>query len=142
MLLSWSEITNKIAPTIIKEFENVKRKDTDDEDSIDEDIYDHFQYGKIRRFEEIIKRWEKDETKLKDNVNKEIMAVTRTINNISFLLYLLVDVPLWIKEIEIINTSYFVGTSFKRMRTFQYLWWLVRALTIISYQTVEMKYVK
>ena len=94
----------------------------DDADpSLKSHIHDSFQSGKQIRVQTIVKNWEKDETKLKDNVNKEAMVLTRFIEDIAFLFYLLLDMPLWLKEIKILSTDHMLPKTFQRIKDLQYI---------------------
>lgn len=67
------------------------------------------------------------------------MMLTKTVKDLAFIVFLLVDMPLYFKEIKVFNLA---EKTFQKLRKIQYISWLVQWIMTIIYQLVELKYLR
>lgn len=67
------------------------------------------------------------------------MILTKTVKDLAFIVYLLVDVPLYFKEIQILKLS---SEKFDKLRKIQYISWFIKCILSVVYQLVELKHLR
>mmetsp|Transcript_9012 Transcript_9012/g.10182 ORF Transcript_9012/g.10182 Transcript_9012/m.10182 type:complete len:254 (+) Transcript_9012:150-911(+) len=127
----------------IKEEEEVKeskgKEDLEDEksensDSVDDDV--NFQENMST--EDFIKILEKS------SINglagyKQRMLLTRITKEVAYIGFLISDFFIYLKEIKILPLS---QETYKKLRTLQYVCWLLKCIMGILYQIVELKHLR
>lgn len=67
------------------------------------------------------------------------MILTKITKDLSYLSILLLDIPIYLTEIKVFR---FTPESIEKLKKIQFFFWLIKCLTTIVYQIVELKYLK
>ena len=70
------------------------------------------------------------------------MILTKTIKDLSFIGFWLIDVPLYLKEMRILKFEKDEGIAkLKKLHLIQRIFWLIQCISVIIYEMVELRYV-